>query len=48
MIHADVAIVGGGMSGASLAAELVAHRSVVLIEGGVETVPHLGTGHAPA
>ena len=22
--------------------------SVVLIEGGVETVPHLGTGHAPA
>ncbi|CAA9486529.1 MAG: Glycine oxidase [uncultured Sphingomonadaceae bacterium] len=33
MIHADVAIVGGGMAGASLAAELVAHRSVLLIEG---------------
>lgn len=32
MITADIAIVGGGIAGASLAAEVAAHRSTILIE----------------
>lgn len=47
MICADVAIVGGGIAGASLAAELAAHRSVVLIEAEAHPGMH-ATGRSAA
>lgn len=47
MITADVAVVGGGIAGASLAAEIAGHASVVLIEAEDQPGTH-ATGRSAA
>lgn len=47
MIHADVAVIGGGMAGVSVAAELAASRSVVLVESEAQLAYH-STGRSAA
>ena len=46
-LSCDVAVIGAGMAGASLAAEIAPHKSVVLIEGEAQPGYH-ATGRSAA